>query len=194
VIASKDVVLDWEKFVPVFDDDPALNAYLNRRALPRALVVHQAIAAHDHQAAYAVLRVPDFDPATTVVVEGGEPLNLTPSGLASIDLDAFSPNEIRLRVDTPADAYLVLSEVWYPGWRATVDGVETPVLRANYAFRAVRLEPGQHEVHLIFAPRSWRLGLLISGVALVVSVGWVLATNTNRLMKGRVSKGTYEGA
>jgi hypothetical protein len=172
VIAAKDVTLDWEKFVPVFDEDPALNVYLNRRALPRALVVHRAIAAPDHEAAYAALHTPGFDPATTVVVESGEPLDATPLSAATIHFDTFGMNEIRLRVDTPADAYLVLSEVWYPGWRATVDGVPTPVLRANYAFRAIRLGPGQHQVRLTFAPRSWTIGLAISGLTLLILVVW----------------------
>jgi hypothetical protein len=172
VIAAKDVTLDWEKFVPVFDGDPALNVYLNRRALPRALVVHRAISARDHEAAYAALHTPDFDPATTVVVEGGEALDVTPSSAATIRFDAFGLNEIQLHVGTPADAYLVLSEVWYPGWRATVDGVPSPVLRANYAFRALRLEPGQHQVRLIFAPRLWTIGLAISGLTLLILVAW----------------------
>jgi hypothetical protein len=181
VIAAKDVTLDWEKFVAVFDADPALNVYLNRKALPRAQVIQRAIAAPDREAAFAALHSPDFDPATTVVVEGGEALGVTVSSPAMIDLEAFGPNEIRLRVDTPADAYLVLSEVWYPGWRATVDGVPAQVLRANYAFRAVRLGPGQNEVHLIFAPRSWRLGLAISGLTLLVVVGWVVWRSVLRM-------------
>ncbi len=164
LIAGKEVTLDWEKFAPVFDADPALNVYLNRRALPRALVVHRAIAAPDHESAYAALHAPDFDPATMAVVEGGDALDITPPGQASIRFEAFSANQIRLRVDTPADAYLVLSEVWYPGWRAEVDGVSVPVLRANYAFRAVRLEPGEHQVEFTFAPRSWKMGLIISGL------------------------------
>jgi hypothetical protein len=167
LIASKDVTLDWEKFVPVFDADPTLNVYLNRRALPRALVVHRAVSEPDHEAAFAALQSADFDPATVVVVEGGQPLDMAPAQAAAIQYQSFDTNDIRLSVDTPADAYLVLSEVWYPGWRATVDGVETPVLRANYAFRAVRLGPGQHKVHLRFAPRSWRLGLLLSGLTLL---------------------------
>jgi hypothetical protein len=132
--------------------------------------VHRAIAAPDHEAAFAATQASDFDPVTTVVVEGGEPLDATPSSAATIGFEGYRPNEIRLAVDTPADAYLVLSEVWYPGWQATVDGVPTPVLRANYAFRAVRLEPGQHQVQFIFTPRSWRLGLAISGVTLLILI------------------------
>lgn len=174
VIASKEVALDWEKFVPVLDADPTLNVYLNRRALPRALVVHRAISVPDQEAALAVLQAADFNPATTVVVEGGQPLDIAPAQPATIQFESFDTNHIWLSVDTPADAYLVLSEVWYPGWRATVDGVEAPVLRANYAFRALRLGPGQHKAHLTFAPRSWRLGLLISGLTLLGLVGYLV--------------------
>jgi hypothetical protein len=181
VIAAKDVTLDWQKFVPVFDADPALNVYLNRKALPRAQVIHRAIVAPDHEAAFAALQGSDFDPATTVVVEGGQALGGMPSGPVTIRFEAYSPNEIRLSVDTPADAYLVLSEVWYPGWRATVDRVPAPVLRANFAFRAVRLGPGQSEVHLIFAPRSWRLGLAISSLTLLILVVWVAWRGVLRL-------------
>ena len=172
VIAAKDVELDWQKFVPVYDAEPALNVYLNREAMPRALVVHQARVAADHPSALAAIQEPDFDPAREAVIEGGEPLDVVPAGAATIQVDAFGPNEIWLRVDTPAEAYMVLSEVWYPGWQARVDGVEAPVLRANYAFRAVRLGPGQHRVQLTFAPSWWRLGLTISGVTLLVLVGW----------------------
>ncbi len=172
VIASKDVTLDWEKFVPVFDADPVLNVYLNQSALPRALIVHRAIAAPDREAAWVALQATDFDPRTTVVVEGGEPLDVVPSSPARVRFDTLSLNEIRLDVEVSTDAYLVLSEVWYPGWRASVDGEPTSVLRANYAFRAVRLVPGQHQVHLTFVPRSWRLGLLISGLTLLTLVGW----------------------
>ncbi len=185
------MTLDWGKFAPVFDADPALNVYLNRDALPRALVVHRAIAAPDHEAAFAALHAPGFDPATTVVVEGlgpelvegGEAQDVTPSGTATIGFEAYGPNEIRLRVDTPADAYLVLSEVWYPGWRVKVDGASVPLLRANYAFRAVRLEPGQHQVYMTFAPRSWRLGLAISGLTLLVLVGGCLIRRSAILRK-----------
>jgi hypothetical protein len=185
VIAAKDVTLDWEKFVPVFDGDPALNVYLNRRALPRALVVHRAISAPDHEAAYAALHTSDFDPATTVVVEGGEALDVTSSRAAAIRFDAFGLNEIQLHVETPVDAYLVLSEVWYPGWRATVDGVPVPVLRANYAFRALRLGPGQHQVRLTFVPRTWTVGLAISGLTLLILVTWGVMRSVHKKLQQR---------
>ena len=162
VIGPKDFALPWDKFIPVFDDDPQVNIYLNQRALPRALVVYRSVVVPDHEAAWAAIHQPGFDPATTVVLEGGKPLLGPPGQTTRLDITRYDLNEIRLRVATTAEGYLVLSEVYYPGWRAYLDGREVEVLRANYAFRALHLPPGDHQVRLVFDPLSWRVGLALS--------------------------------
>ena len=182
VIGHKDVPLDWDKFVPVFDRDPQVNVYLNTRALPRAILVHQAIAVPDQESAFVAIQDPGFDPASSVVVEGGKSLqgNIDAgdkvAGSESLDITAYGPNAIHLTANTLTEAYLVLSEVYYPGWKAYVDGHPQPVLRANYAFRAVYLEPGQHEVRLVFEPLSWKVGLGISLATWVGLATWALFT------------------
>jgi hypothetical protein len=179
VIAAKDVTLDWQKFAPVFDDDPSLAVYLNRAALPRALVVHRALSAADHEAAWKAVMTPGFDPAREVVVEGDVSVDATPRAPAIIQFDRHTPNELQLRVATSAEGYLVLSEVWYPGWRAWVDGAPAPVLRANYAFRAVYLPPGEHVVRMTYAPSRWPVGLAISATTLIaVLVALILPTRS----------------
>jgi len=181
VIGHKDVPLDWDKFVPVFDRDPQVNIYLNTQALPRAILVHQAVAVPDQESAFAQIQDPGFDPASSVVVEGGEPLNASTEGQAdSLDITAYGPNAIHLTASTSAEAYLVLSEVYYPGWRAYVDGRAQPVLRANYAFRAIYLEPGYHEVRLVFEPLSWKVGLGISVATWIGLAVWGLLSWRSR--------------
>ncbi|MFB0547007.1 MAG: YfhO family protein [Anaerolineae bacterium] len=182
VIARKDVVLDWDKFVPVFEGDPQVNIYLNTKALPRALVVHRALAVEDHERAFAAVQEEGFDPAVTVVVEGGKPLALSPPEPASVDIVSHDLNEIDLAVTTPVEGYLVLSEVYYPGWWAYVDGRSAPVLRANYAFRAVYLEAGSHQVRLVFAPFSWKIGL---GFSLITWLGLVVWAALSLRKKGK---------
>jgi len=174
VIGSKKVELDWGKFVPVFDGDPKVNIYLNTKALPRALLIHKAVLASSQEEAFALIHKPGFDPARTVVVEGGEPLDATARGEETVDIVAYSPNEVRLDVEAAGEGYLVLSEVYYPGWRAYVDGQRVPLLRANYAFRAVHLSPGHHVVHLAFEPTSWKVGLGISVATWVGLAVWGL--------------------
>ena len=186
VIGHKDVPLDWDKFVPVFDRDSQVNIYLNTQALPRALLVHQAVAVPDQESAFVQIQDPSFDPASSVVVEGGKPLDVSAEGEAdSLDITAYGPNAMRLTARTSAEAYLVLSEVYYPGWMAYVDGRAAPVLRANYAFRAVYLEPGYHEVRLVFEPLSWKVGLGISVATWVGLAAWALFTWRVRLVMQR---------
>ncbi len=86
-----------------------------------------------------------------------------------------SGNDLTLEVTTSAPGYLVMSDVWYPGWTAEtdIDGrVERqPVLRANSAFRAVPLwEAGTYEVRLRYAPPAWRVGWLLAGLLLILAI------------------------
>ena len=65
-----------------------------------------------------------------------------------------NPNRVELRANTATAGFLVLTDVWYPGWTCTVDGEPTTVYRANYVFRAVALPAGVHEVVFRFEPAS----------------------------------------
>src|SRR5205814_7944695 len=72
--------------------------------------------------------------------------------------------------------YLVLADTYYPGWVARVDGVEQPILRADYLFRAVAVRPGQQVVEFRYEPTSFRIGAATSGLTLLVLVALVAAT------------------
>jgi hypothetical protein len=174
VIAAKNVELDWDKFVPVFDGDPELNVYLNNNALPRAFTVHQATIVPDQDTAFQVIQSEDFDPSQHVVVEGGRELSGSTSSeeQGAVEVIRYTPNLIELSVDTPQAGYLVLSEVYYPGWQATVDGTTVPIYRANYAFRAVYVEPGTHNVIMTFRPTTWYLGLAAAGITVILLALW----------------------
>jgi hypothetical protein len=79
---------------------------------------------------------------------------------------------MNLLVQSHADGWLMLSTTWYPGWKAYVDDSETPVLRADYLFMAVRVPEGQHTVSLVYQPDSFSIGgvLSLSGLILIVLV------------------------
>ncbi len=166
IVGPKDFALPWDKFTPVFDGDPSVNIYLNTRALPRAQVVYQSRVIPDPAAAFAALRAPGFDPSREVILGAGDTLNGAPDGETGLTIVEYEPQSIVADVTAAADAYVVFSEVAYPGWTATVDGQPAPIERANFAFRAVRVPPGEHRVAMPFEPASWRLGLLITGLSL----------------------------
>ena len=73
---------------------------------------------------------------------------------AVVTLKKYEPNELTYSVQSQKGGIVVFSEVYYPGWTATVDGTEVPVGRVNYVLRAVSVKPGQHTVVLSFKPQS----------------------------------------
>lgn len=171
VIGHKDVPLDWTKFELAFDGDPDVNVYRNRQVLPRALVVHHAILEGDLDAAAWRVHQPDFDPTQTVVLKWGIALDGAPREESTARVVLYRPNEIVLDVHAAADGYLVLSEVYYPGWRALVDDEPAEVVLANTAFRAVLVPAGDHTVRLWFDPDSVRWGAVAAAVSLSVALG-----------------------
>jgi len=89
---------------------------------------------------------------------------------------AYAAGTVKIHSSASADAWLVLSDTYYPGWVASVDGQPTSVLRGDLLFRVVPVPAGEHDVEFHFEPASVKLGLLISLVALLlVAGGLVLA-------------------
>jgi hypothetical protein len=188
VLADKDDPPGDERLVPVYVGNPEIDVFLNTRALPMAILVHDAQVVHDHEAAWQAVHAPGFDPTRVVVLEeehASDGSGATGEG-GRIEYIRYDLSEIQLAVDMPAGGWLVLSEVYYPGWRATVDGEQVDVLRANYTFRAIPLSAGEHLVRTWFAPWTWHVGLAVSGVTwmgLAIWAGWALR---RRVRPGRM--------
>ncbi len=73
-----------------------------------------------------------------------------------------------VEVEGQAPGFLVLADVWFPGWSCTVDGRPASLYRANFLFQAVALPTGAREVRFTFAPASYSWGKVLSGAALAV--------------------------
>jgi hypothetical protein len=82
----------------------------------------------------------------------------------------FNPSTLIYRVNSSSPALLVLSEIDYPGWQATVDGQPAPILRADYILRAIPVPAGEHTVELVFQPLSFTIGAIISTFSLLTMV------------------------
>ncbi|MFN8511702.1 MAG: YfhO family protein [Chloroflexia bacterium] len=144
--------------------------YENLTPLPRAFLVGNSRTYASDEDAWTAVIAPTFDPRTTAYLtmpadsDDAPPAisNGTPQG--TVNLARPTPDELIATVETDREAILVLSEVAYPGWRATVDGQATPVYTTDYTFRGVRVPPGRHTVRIAFEPPLWRLGWLISGI------------------------------
>jgi hypothetical protein len=152
---------DTTIIVPVFDDDPHVIVYLNTLALPRFNIVYNTSIVANHDLAFEAIHADNFDPLQTVILENGEPLQQEP-GESEITILRYDPNRVAFEVRTDRPAYFLLSDIYHPHWQATVDGVATPILLADYALRAVALEPGIHIIEMWYSPPGWTVGLVIS--------------------------------
>jgi hypothetical protein len=93
---------------------------------------------------------------------------------------AFDADRLLVRAHADADAILVLAEVAYPGWQATVDGRPVPIYVADGLLRAVALPAGDHLVELRFVSPALRIGLVISVATVIALAGCALAPLVRR--------------
>ena len=85
---------------------------------------------------------------------GSMPKREAPDMNATVVLKQYEPNKLTYEVNSTVGGVVVFSEIYYPGWTATVDGQPAGVGRVNYILRALRVKPGKHEVVLSFFPKS----------------------------------------
>jgi hypothetical protein len=151
-----------------FGTEP-LRVYRVPDPLPRAYVVSGARVAGGDDA-YVALVDPSFDSRREVVLAGGAARAPDPGFAGSARVVELRADRARLEVELSVPGWAVLVDAYDPGWRATVDGAATEVLRANVAFRAVPVAAGRHVVDLVYRPRSVRAGLTVTGAGLLLAV------------------------
>lgn len=158
--------------------------YVNNNYLPRAFLVKKfRVLQSDKDFALAVTD-PNFNPRQMLLIEkvpvsalalGKEPTR--PDHKPEVKVVSYENNRILLEVSTPEAAFLFMSEAYYPGWKAYVDGRQEEILRANYAFRAIPVGPGTHRVEVVMQPLSFKIGLAVSGLTIVLLfTGWVFSS------------------
>ncbi|MBI4881197.1 MAG: hypothetical protein HY812_16300 [Planctomycetes bacterium] len=151
----------------ILDGGPGQCIHENPSFLARARLVSDFVVEPDDDRALAHLRDPEFDLETRVVLASQPAGVLRRATRTSVVFEIDEPDHLRLGIETDGDALLILADTWYPGWRATVDGEEHEILRANLAFRAVVVHAGAKTVEFRYAPESVRLGLYFSGAGLL---------------------------
>jgi hypothetical protein len=153
-------------YVRVFDGKQ-LEICENGSVLPRAFVVHRAEVLPSEQAVLERLLDDDFDPSRAVILEEDPSSAIdraisSESDLHGAEIVTYSPDRVVIEADLKADGFLVLSDTYYPGWEALVDGREAKIYQADYLFRAISVEQGNHIIEFRYRPRSFRIGLMIS--------------------------------
>ena len=151
--------------------DLAYTIYENPSALPRAFVLGSAVPFGSPE--QTVEQLSQLDPRRFLLVDR----DLLPPGprqsFQAARIIAYTARRVTVEAELELPGYLVLTDVYYPGWDATVNGRPAPVIPANMAFRAVPLPPGRHTVEFRYTPPGMKIGGLISAMAvLVLIVAW----------------------
>jgi hypothetical protein len=107
---------------------------------------------------------------TTAVVAKADFGFLKAGGEGTVKLTSYEADEAKYEVESEKGGLVIFSEVYYPGWTATIDGQPAEVGRANYVLRAVNVPAGKHEVVFTFKPQTVNTTETIAYVALGVLV------------------------
>jgi hypothetical protein len=150
------------------EDIDQTSVYENLRAMPQTWLVPEVVSAKPDEVLRAIKssQLPDgrfYDPSQVALIE--EPLNLNaqnfdPDATAKIIRKTNTSMEIQTSSNSPA--FLILSDVDYPGWQANIDREPTHIFKTNYAMRGVAVPEGNHVVRFEFEPLSFHLGVGIS--------------------------------
>jgi hypothetical protein len=152
----------------------------NPLALPRAVVVGAARREDDLEQACRELARDGFDPRRTVVLSGVDPGAGLSSASSTPHVVSATANRVELETGADGPGWLVLLDSFSPGWRATVDEQPVAIARADVAFRAVPIAAGSHRVVFRYRPRSVAVGVLASGLSLVLAAAVLLASFRRR--------------
>jgi len=174
-------------------ESPAGHTMLEtKRYQPRALILRDFLFTPSYKEHLQALKDPDFDPQKTLLLEKSEESTVAgtirhdAAGSDSVVIEHYSPNRIRLTASCPAGGMLLLSELYYPGWKAYVDEKPVPVCRADYLLRAIPLEPGSRAVSVVYRPASFFTGLVISTLTILALM--VLPVLRRFLHRGELSR------
>lgn len=189
--------LDWmpqtqdDRWEIVYEQDPV---YLlrNRRALPRAWLVTQAKSVDGEEALQTIRGVSGqpFDPRRTALLET-VPAELPPLSGNALPPDArvqitdYRANRLTLETSSNEPTLLVLSEIFYPGWRASIDGRDTKIFLTDFLLRSVYVPAGKHRIEMSYDAPTFRNGAMITFVTLfaILLMGLFYARHSSRKSK-----------
>jgi len=161
-----------------------LKVFFNPRALPRFRLVGQVLDVKSPEEAVETLRSGDFDLrlAATVQAPVHPELSWQPGAPApgSVRLVEYSPNKVQLEVEAGRPCLLVAAETYWPQWRARVDGVDQPIVRANAIQRGIFLSAGHHAVEMRLVPVKLYAGAAVSVLALLVIIAGLWLTTRGK--------------
>jgi len=159
------------KYEIVVDED--VKILKNRGIMPRAYAVHKVANIEDRGKALSVITNQSFKPGEAIVLEDkiDYPLSFEPkpSSESKVNIVSYKNKEILISANMADKGFLFLGDKFYPGWQAYVDGKPVKIHQANYAFRAVYLDEGEHNVKFAYrVSGTYKKCLILSLVSIML--------------------------
>jgi hypothetical protein len=150
--------------------------------MPRAYLVGESLRVSESLERLDLLDAHDFRRAVVLEDDADLPPAAEERALAATPatIVRYEPERVEIAADAPAPAYLVLSDSFYPGWEARVDGKPATIHRANFLARAVRVPAGAHRVEFCYRPRLGPIGPLVSGASWLALLALIVAAVSRR--------------
>ena len=140
----------------------------NEDVLPKAFYVDSLVYANSAHQAINDIKSP-FNPHKYAIVEGAQNLQANSDSAATVTVTTYRPRKIEIKTSRKNNGFLVLSEIYYPaGWKAFIDGKETPIVKTNYVLRGLSVPAGNHTITMTFNPRSYILGKTSDWIATIL--------------------------
>ncbi len=168
-----------EKFEVVYEDD-AYRIFRNKDAFPRAFVVGSYIVEDNDLKTLQLMFADDTNLRDKVFLEKSPQIESHELNVSSAEVVAYSPNSVEINVNSENRAILVLTDNFYPGWKAYINNENTEILRADYTFRAVVVPEGNSIVRFEYLPQSFIYGLYTAILGSTVLVVMSLVYNKKR--------------
>ena len=147
---------------------------------PPAWFVWQTETITDDRAALARLADDSFDLRQQAIVAEALPEPLAEAAQSSVTVTRLSPTRLHAKIQATGRHLLVLSQIYYPGWQASLDGRAVQIRRVNGVQQGVLVPPGAHQLELRFRPQSFWWGSFISGLGVLLWAGLVIGTKKPR--------------
>jgi len=149
--------------------------YLNINWLPRAYMVEKIKVLDDDKAVLEYMSSKEFDPKKEVVLTKNVPgflskeknQDILTATDKTVNITDYGSQSVFMETKSEKPGILFLSDTYYPGWKAYIDGKEEEIYRANYFVRAVRIPRGKHTVKFIYDPFSFKIGSFITILAIL---------------------------
>jgi hypothetical protein len=185
------------KFPLAFSDN-GINIYENKNVYPRAFLVNKFQTTDSYQDAQSIINGSNFDLRNKVVLEKNLPQeqidSLRSSNLngSTTNIVSYVANKVLINVDSKGGSLLVLTDTYYPGWKALVDGKETTIYRADGLVRAIFIPVGSHTIEFSYMPKSFAVGVIISIVTASLLVGFYVYFRRKSVMKSKNENISYK--